>query len=300
MYLGEVLMVRRFLLNFEFALLGMLQVVWIVSAIAGLVPAFAQTTTPSEAAHPSEAALNDPNIVQDFMAALSPSDLIPRQYAYYSRWAGRTEVADRPEQEAYYQLRRSVTAHRFLTSKGRGRRAMKAILRRASEGFAAECAAKGGYLETKDSNFYLRTHANIRPKTSLNSLEICMRSNLQSLGALLTETNKNSYDYADEDSHSIVTFHPEVVVTQAWLEAQAEREAAALRKRDAAWEQERIDVERWRKTVQPGTETGCGPVLRVNGDLIEVAYYQNREPKWFRRNELSPTLYNSSGLRTCN
>jgi hypothetical protein len=293
-------MVRNFLLGLEFAILGALQVAWLVSVVASFVPAFAQTTPPSEAAHRSEAALNDPHIVQDFMAAIPPSDAIPRQYEYFNRWTGRTVVSERPEQEAYYRLRRSVTAHRFLTNKGRGRREMKAILRRASEGFAAECAAKGGYLETKDSNFYLQTHANIRPKTSLNSLEICMRSNLQSLGALLTETNKNSYDYADEDSHSIVTFHPEVVVTQAWLEAQAEREAAALRKREAVWEQERIDVKRWRKTVQPGTETGCGPVLRVNGDLIEVAYFQNREPKWFRRNELSPTLYNSSGLRTCN
>ena len=127
-----------------------------------------------------------------------------------------------------------------------------------------------------------------------------MRSSSQSLGAFLTETSKNTYDYADEDSHSIVTFHPKVVVTQQTLDAQAQYEANAKRKREEEFAQERIDVERWRLTIKPGTETGCGPVLRVNGDLIEVAYYQTREPKWFRRTELSPGLYNKAGLRTCN
>ncbi len=292
-------MVRKFLLYFEFALIGALQVFWIVSAVIGLFPASAQTPPPNETAHPSEPALNDSNIVQDFTAALPPSDPIPRRYLSFNRWTERTETADRPEQEAYYQLRRSVTAHRFLTNKWRGRREMRAILLRASEGFAQECAAKGGALEPHDSNFHSLTRANIRPRSSLNSLEICMRGKSQSLGALLIETAKKTYDYGDEDSHSIITFHPEVVVTQAWLNAQAERDAAADRLRQAKLEQERIDVERWRAGIKPGSETGCGPVLRVNGDLIEVAYYQNREPKWFRRNELSPTLYNMSGLRTC-
>jgi hypothetical protein len=78
--LGEVLMVRKFLLNFEFALLRVLQVIGLVSALVGLLPAFAQTTPSSEAAHPSEAALNDPNIVQDFMAALPDSDVIKPKY----------------------------------------------------------------------------------------------------------------------------------------------------------------------------------------------------------------------------
>jgi hypothetical protein len=291
-------MVRRFLLYFEFALLGVLQLFWLVIALAGLIPAFAQTAPVSEPVHPSEVALNNPDIVQDFMAALPPSDPIPRIYQFYSRWTGRIETADRPEQEAYYKLRRSVTAHRFLTNKGRGKREMKAILRRASEGFAAECITKGGYLEAKDSNFYTATRSNIRPMTSLSSLEICMRSKSQSLGALLIETNKSSYDYGD-DSHAVLTFHPEVVVTQAWLDATAEREAAAERKRNAALEQERIDLERWRPTIRTGTETGCGPVLSVKGDMVEVIHYQTRDPRWFRRSELWPTLFNKSGLRTC-
>jgi hypothetical protein len=250
-------------------------------------------------AHKAEAELNSPEIVQDFMASLPPSDPIPRQYQFYSRSTGRTETADRPEQEAYYQLRRSVTAHRFLTNKGRGKREMKAILRRAAEGFVAECAAKGGYLEPKSSNFYTSTHANIRPKTSLSQLDICMRSKSHSLGALLIETNKNSYDYADEDSHSIITFHPDVVVTQASLDAQAAREAADQRRRELVLEQERIEVERWRPTIRAGTETGCGPVLSVKGDMVEVVHYQTRDPRWFRRSELWPTPINKSGLRTC-
>jgi hypothetical protein len=249
-------------------------------------------------AHKAEAALNNPDIVQDFMAALPQSDPIPRQYQFYSRWTGRTETAYRPEQEAYYQLRRFVTAHRFLTNKGRGKREMKSILRRAPEGFAAECTAKGGYLEPKGSNFYTASHANIRPKTSLSSLEICMRSKSQSLGALLIETNKGSYDYGD-DSHAIITFHPAVVVTQVSLDAQAAREAANQRRRDMELEQERAEVERWRPTIRAGTETGCGPVLSVKGDMIEVVHYQTRDPRWYRRSELWPTLINKSGLRTC-
>jgi hypothetical protein len=291
-------MVRRLLLYFEFALLGVLQLFWLVTALVGLIPAFAQTAPPREQVHPSEAALNNPDIVQDFMAVLPASDPIPRQYEYYSRWTGRNIVADRPEQETYYTLRRSVTAHRFLTNKGRGSREMKAILRRASKGFAAECAAKGGYLEPKTSNFYTATQASIRHQTLYNNLEICMRSKSQSLGALLIETNKSSYDYGD-DSHAILTFHPEVVVTQASLDATAEREAAAERKRNAALEQERIDLERWRPTIRAGTETGCGPVLSVKGDMVEVVHYQTRDPRWFRRSELWPTLFNKSGLRTC-
>jgi hypothetical protein len=227
-------MVRKNLLYFEIALIAVRQVFAIMSVLVGLFPAFAQTKPPSETAHPSEAALNDPNIVQDFMTSLPPSDPIARQYLYFNNRTLKTESADRPEQEAYYQLRRSVTAHRFLTNKERGRREMKAILLRASQGFAAECAAKGGYLEPKNSNFYSRTDSNIRPKTWPKQLDICMRSNSVSLGALLIETNKNSFDYGDEDSHGIITFHPEVVVTQAWLDAQAEREAKAQRKRDAA------------------------------------------------------------------
>jgi hypothetical protein len=291
-------MVRRLLLYFEFALLGMLQISWLVIALVGLIPAIAQTAPPSEQAHPSEAALNDRNIVQDFMAVLPASDPIPRSYQFYSRWTERIETADRPEQEAYYKLRRSVTAHRFLSNKGRGKREMKAILRRASEGFVAECTAKGGYPEPKGSNFYTSTHANIWPKTSLSQLDICMRSNAQSLGALLIETNKASYDYGD-DSHTILTFHPEVVVTQATLDAQTAREAANQRRRALALEQERVEVERWRPTISAGTETGCGPVLSVKGDMIEVVHYQTRDPRWYRRSELWPTLINKSGLRTC-
>ena len=49
-----------------------------------------------------------------------------------------------------------------------------------------------------------------------------------------------------------------------------------------------------------GIETGCGPVLSVNGDLIEIAHYQTRESKWYRRSELWPSRFTKSGLRTCN
>jgi hypothetical protein len=291
-------MVRKLVLYIECAVIAAWQVAGIASAIVGLWPASAQTAPTSEAAHPSEAALNDPNIVQDFMAALPPSDPIARDYERYNRWTGRTEISERPDQIPYYRMGRSVSAHRFLTNKGRGRREMKAILLRASAGFAAECKAKGGYLELKNSNFHALTQADIRSNASLGQLDICMKSTSKSLGAFLIQTAKDSYDY-DDDAHAIMTLHPRVVVTQVTLDEQATREAAAGLRRQAAWEQERVDVERWRLTIQPGTETGCGPVLSVKGDLIEVAHYQTRAPKWYRRTELSPTRFNGEGLATC-
>ena len=44
-------MVRKFLLYFEFVLIGSLQVFWIVSAFIGFFPASAQSPPPSDTAH---------------------------------------------------------------------------------------------------------------------------------------------------------------------------------------------------------------------------------------------------------
>jgi hypothetical protein len=291
-------LVRKLVLYIECALIAALQIAGIVSTIIGLWPASAQATPASDAAHPSEAALNDPNIVQDFMAALPPSDPIPRDYARFNRWTGQTDVSERPEQQPYYRMGRLVTAHRFLSNKGRGKREMKALLLRASAGFSAECKAKGGYLEPKHSDFHSLTQADVRANPALGALDICMKSNSQSLGAFLIQSTKGSYAYGN-DSHAIMTFHPRAVITLVTLDAKAQREAAAERRRQAAWEQERVAVEQWRTTIKPGTETGCGPVLSVKGELIEVAHYQTREPKWYRRTELSPSRFNGEGLATC-
>jgi hypothetical protein len=76
-------------------------------------------------------------------------------------------------------------------------------------------------------------------------------------------------------------------------------EKRKVEERDRAAQQEHAEAVSWRKAIQPGTETGCGPVLSVKGDLIEVVYYRTREPKWYRRAELWPTLYHAGGMRTC-
>jgi hypothetical protein len=96
---------------------------------------------------------------------------------------------------------------------------------------------------------------------------------------------------------------PSSVYTQERLDREASELAATQQRqtaaRDRAVDQERVEVERWRRTIKAGTETGCGPVLRANGDLIQVVYYQTRVPKWYRRSELWPTLFTKGGLRTC-
>lgn len=215
--------------------------------------------------------------------------------------SGQIASGDRPEQDAYYHHRADVTAHRFLTDRWRGGGAMKTILRQAISGFSTECAAKGGHLEPHDTDLYSRTLSEYRPRLSDLRFEVCMRDPTFALGALLIASNKASFH--DRDSHAIITYHPRTVVTQAVLDRRS-AEATAARNRQAAEqariaELERNEVDQWRRTIKPGTETGCGPVLRVNGDLIEVVYYQTREPKWYRRSELWPTLFNKEGQHTC-
>jgi hypothetical protein len=55
-------------------LLAILPVVGLVSFLAGFFLASAGASKPSETAHPIKAALDDPNIVQDFLALLHHSD----------------------------------------------------------------------------------------------------------------------------------------------------------------------------------------------------------------------------------
>lgn len=290
-------MVRTKFLHIEFALLGAVQLAGVVSAIVGLWPASAQVTPPRAVSDLPEAALGDHDIVQDFMAALPASDPIPRTFQYRSSLTGQLIVAERPEQDAYFHRRSWVTAHRFLTDKWRGGRAMSAILAQVASGFPAECAAKGGKLEPHSSTFYLLTQTEIRPKTSDHTLEVCMRGGGQALGALLIETNRHSF--RDRDSHVVVTYHPSIVVTQATLDRQAADRAAAESRQEATRRDERSAVARWRMAIGPGTETSCGPVLRVSGDMIELVYFRDRQPRWYRRSELWPTPRDVDGRETC-
>lgn len=92
----------------------------------------------------------------------------------------------------------------------------------------------------------------------------------------------------------IALLPPSAVYTQERLDREAAELAARQQReaadRDRAEAQEQADVAVWRRTIKPGTETGCGPVLRVNGDLIEVAHFRTRDPRWYRRSELWPSV----------
>lgn len=154
-------MVRIKFLHIEFALLGVVQVLALIAAVAALVPASAQVTPQRAVSDLPEGALGDHDIVQDFMAALPASDPIPRTFQYRSALTGQLIVAERPEQDAYFHRRSWVTAHRFLTDKWRGGRAMSAILAQAASGFAEECTAKGGKLEP-----HIREASSRAPSTS--------------------------------------------------------------------------------------------------------------------------------------
>ena len=291
-FAGEAGLVRKAFYYLEIAALAARQVAGFASLGWTVVAAFAQTPIGGDAAEP---ALQDLAIVQDFMAALPPSDPIPRTYTWRSPITGQIVSGSRPEQDAYFRWRSQVTAHRFLTNKWRGGGAMKTILRQATTGFSSECAAKGGHLEPHGTDLYMRTIGEIRPGISDSQFEICIKGTAQPLGALLIATNKISF--RDRDSHAIITYHPRIVVTQTVLDGRAAQQASAQRQLQSNYEAELNAAERWRRTIRVGTETNCGPVLRTNGDMFEIAYLQTREPKWYRRSELWPPLFTRDGVR---
>jgi hypothetical protein len=112
-------MVRKFLLYFEIALIGLLQVLGLLSAIIGLFPASAQATLPNVTAHASETARNDPAIMQDFMARLSASDLIKSHY----------KDAPPPNDQRLYSAQSGAVAdHRFYTARKRGGKEMAKLI----------------------------------------------------------------------------------------------------------------------------------------------------------------------------
>jgi hypothetical protein len=298
--LGEVLMVRKFLLNFEFALLRVLQVIGLVSALVGLLPAFAQTTPSSEAAHPSEAALNDPNIVQDFMAALPDSDVIKPKYK------GGPPPSD---QNLFEKNSAAVIQHRFYSDFKRGSRETSEMIADIFRAFTLECEAKGGRIEKTGTAIFSKTLSRLEPnsfgtKLREQNLKICMQTPYQAIGAVAVQSSTSKAPLISlrqfVETYTVIALNPMNVVTRTELDRETAAANEQWRRNEEKGKREQAELDRWRRSITMGTETGCGPVLRVNGDLIEVAYYQTREPKWFRRTELSPSLYNSAGLRTCN
>jgi hypothetical protein len=281
--LGEVLMVRKFLLNFEFALLRVLQVIGLVSALVGLLPAF-----------------DDPNIVQDFMAALPDSDVIKPKYK------GGPPPSD---QNLFEKNSAAVIQHRFYSDFKRGSRETSEMIADIFRAFTLECEAKGSRIEKTGTAIFSKTLSRLEPnsfgtKLREQNLKICMQTPYQAIGAVAVQSSTSKAPLISlrqfVETYTVIALNPMNVVTRTELDRETAAANEQWRRNEEKGKREQAELDRWRRSITMGTETGCGPVLRVNGDLIEVAYYQTREPKWFRRTELSPSLYNSAGLRTCN
>jgi hypothetical protein len=273
-------MVRRFLLSLEFALLGVLQVAWHVGVVVGLFPASAQTPT-----------FSNPDTVQDFMADLPASDN-GKQYA--------------PDQALQTSNTRFLTAHRYYSERQSGARAVVDIINSIVPAFTCECEAKGGHLQRRATDPFGKTLVKIKYSAGSafkeQDLHICTRSASQSLGAVAVQSTfhvSTSLWKKDFTTFTIVTLSPDIVITQAELDRDRTAKEEADRRSLEAYTKKLAEVEQWRRTIKPGTETSCGPVLRLNGEMVELVYYQTREPKWYRRSELWPDRLNADGKESC-
>jgi hypothetical protein len=285
-------LVRKAILYAECALIGAVQVAGIVSAIIGLWPAGAQTP-----------ARSNPELVQEFMATLPPSDNMRRNASYNT--------------ETTHPFQASAATYRIYNHKNG--RAKQALLQQAQTTFTRECIAKNGAIAPREGRDYALTMERLQPYAPDANILICIKPNMTALGMLITlkrtvRAGNQGGDLSDAaldlvfggsaPYYLVALLPPTSVYTQERLDREAAELVAMQQQqaaeRDRVAELERLEAERWRRAIKPGTETGCGPVLRVNGDLIEVVYYQTREPKWYRRSELWPTLFTKGGLRTCN
>jgi hypothetical protein len=282
-------MVRKVVLYFECAVIVAIQIAGIASAIVGLRPASAQTPTPS-----------NPNLIQDFMAALPPSDNMRKNASYNA--------------ETTHPFEASPATYRIYNHKNG--KAKQALLLNAQTSFTSECGLKGGAIVARDAHDYTLTIERLRASAPDATFLICLKPDQAAFGMLITlkrtiRSPNPSGDLSgaalgrlfDAPYYLISLQPPSSVYTQARLDREAADFAAAEKQkateRERAAEQEYADAVRWRKTIQTGTETGCGPVLSVKGDLIEVVHFQTREPRWYRRAELWPMLYHTGGMRTC-
>lgn len=288
-------MVRKVLFYLEIWALAALQVAFFVSLGWTAAAVFAQSSPTSRTAKPP----SNPDIVQDFMASLPQSDNMRRNASYNA--------------EDRHPFQTGSATYRIYNHKNAA--AKQALLLQAQTAFTAECSAKGGVIAPRDSRDYAMTIERLRPPAPDGTILICIRPNRTALGMLITlkrtvRPGQSTGDLSESaldlvfgggaPYYLVALLPPPSVYTPERLDREAAELAATQQRqaaeRDRIAEQERIEVERWRRTIQPGTETGCGPVLRVNGDLIELAYVFTREPKWYRRGELWPPLYSPDGV----
>jgi len=309
---GEVPVFRKFLLNFEIALLGLLQVIGLTSAIVGLFPALAQGTPPNETAQPSQAARDDIAFVQDFMATLPASDLIKSRYK---------DAPPPNDQRLYTAQAGAVADHRFYTARKRGGKEMTKLIGAAEAAFSQSCSAQGGQLLEKNSELYRGSETRFqrtvnaryssvnggyrsysdKPDVEFN-LYICMRGP-QALGLMAVAGTRgdNSKEVGglgplslalakDTSTFTLISLRPENIYAQADLDKEIAAQKASEARQAAIDAQKQAELERWRQGIRVGTETSCGPVLSVKADMVELVHYQTRDPRWYRRNELWPHL----------
>ena len=233
-----------------------------------------------------------PDTVRDFMDAIPQLEEVP--YDVHT-WHTGTSQPLNPSQTFYHYARQHVVAHSFIQGTGKRDTRGRTFGQQAVDGFAAECIARGGYLEP-DGEPFRKTLEELSAGAGLTWIEegrspymrlqlsICSISKAESLGALAV-----THDLASRET-AIVLIAPGAVVKQLDLD---EQRLAARAQAAREYLQERREADRlplWRQILSRGSETACGPILSINGDLVEVADPRTRQPRWYRRGELLPAI----------
>jgi hypothetical protein len=152
-------MIRKVVRYLECTVIAALQVAGIASAIIGLWPAAAQTSLPSK-----------PDLVQNFMATLPPSDNMRRNSSYTS--------------ETTHPFEAGPATYRIYNHKNG--QAKQALLQQAQTAFTNECSAKDGVIAPRDSRDHELTIERLRPAAPDATYLICLKPDRTPLGVLIT------------------------------------------------------------------------------------------------------------------
>ena len=241
-----------------------------------------------------EPPVSEANMVSDFI------DDIPQLDEVTFEMDGRVLRNPPPrhlEQFIYHYRHDDVVAHSFIRDRNSKEKRGERLGEAAIAGFTQECTDKGGYLEPAnqrpfdatlshlfDGAYFSLWYKRIYSGDPVLDLVICSASPNRSLGALTVTRDVVTNQTA------IVLLAPSAVVTQADLDEKRAAMEAQGRREAAIRQQEADRLAPWRQSIAEGTETVCGPVLRTNGDLVEVVDPGTRQPRWYRRGELLPAI----------
>jgi hypothetical protein len=277
---------------------------WVVAALALSIitsPVRGLAEVPSAPPNPSG---QNSDMVDHFMTTMPQSDQFVANRAEISSSRSPQILLQLMAQERFYSDQAAISAVRFYNGKKHDGKRMDRFTQDVRNSFAAECAAKGGKLESDGSDIYnrtlygSRTRRGLRERVSPTTLDICMRTPRQSLGALIVQIDYTGQNF-DGFNYAFATMRPSLVFSQIDIDREAAEDAALERRKQAARDQELAETRQWRRTIRAGTETGCGPVLSVNGDMVQLVHFRSREPKWYRRDELWPRERDVDGSPTC-